>query len=107
MEVVMFTRKVGIATIVPALLTLAATVHASPQNADQQCIFDEYAPIAVQPYKAEENVSYGTYTVLRGAQVYVPAREGLTAEWLSLNVQRALKQQPADAPKDCRPSVKE
>ena len=103
----MFTRTVGIATIVPALLIAAATVHASPNGSDQECVFDKYPATAVQPYRAEENLYYSTYNRLRGAQLYVPAREGLTKEWLALNIQRGLAKQAADAARSCRPDVRE
>jgi hypothetical protein len=52
----------------------------------------------VAPYRAEENFGYGTYTQLRGAQLFVPAREGLTEQWLTLQVQRSLSA-------TCKPGV--
>ena len=74
----MFSRKLGLAAVVPTLLLAAATVNASPNSAEQ-CVFDKYSPVAVAPYRYEQYTGYGNYTVLRGAEVYVPAREGLTA----------------------------
>jgi hypothetical protein len=91
----MFSKLVTKA-LVPALLIGASgavslpTAHAaSPQT----CVFEKYAPVSVEPYSADEIVSYGSYSFLRGAQLYVPAREGLTKEWLEASVQQALAQQ--------------
>jgi hypothetical protein len=91
--------------MVPALLLVAGAVQASPSD-PSQCVFEKYAASSVAPFRSEENVGYGSYTRLRGAQVFVPAREGLTAEWLTLNVQRALSKH-AGAPSEsaCAPSM--
>jgi hypothetical protein len=89
----MFNRNFVKRALVPALLIGAAgaagvpTAHAANP---QSCVFDKYAPIAAQPYSADENLSYGSYSFVRGAQLFVPAREGLTKEWLEASVQRAL-----------------
>ena len=91
----MFTKNKLIKTLLPALLIGAAgavsapTAHASNPNA-QSCVFEKYAPVSVAAYSAEENLNYGSYSFLRGAQLYVPAREGLTKEWLEASVQHAL-----------------
>jgi hypothetical protein len=95
-------RRLEIAAVVPVLLIAAATAHASPNTEAKQCVFGEYEASAVAPYRAEERLGFSTYTRLRGAQIFVPAREGLTAEWLNLNVQRALAQPAAEG---CRPNV--
>ncbi|HKU40459.1 MAG TPA: hypothetical protein VJR89_19995 [Polyangiales bacterium] len=91
----MFTKQLLIALAAPIALA-ASTVHAAAGPSDQ-CVFEKYAPQSVAPYRMEENYGYGTYTKLRGAQLFVPAREGLTAEWLALSVQRALNQGPAES----------
>ena len=101
----MVTQKL-VWTLAPALLLAASTVQASSGSAAEQCIFDKYAVSSVAPFRSEENVGYGTYTRLRGAQLFVPAREGLTAEWLTASVQRALSKHastPAEAA--CKPAV--
>jgi hypothetical protein len=49
------------------------------------CELDRYAPVTVRPHY-ENYVSstegFSSVTQLRGADVFVPARPGLTAEWL-------------------------
>lgn len=85
------------AKLVTAALALAllsgvadfARVHASHPEA-QACVFDKYTPISAAPYMSENSVDFGSYTFLGGAQLFVPAREGLTKEWLAASVQDAL-----------------
>lgn len=84
--------------LVPALLIGAASTssaHAASPGA-QSCVFEKYAPVSVVPYSADENLSYGSYSFVRGAQLFVPAREGLTKEWLEASIQQALA--AADTP---------
>jgi hypothetical protein len=86
----MLLEKVLRGSVLSAVLLSAAAVHAAPSGDAQQCVFNKYAPVTVAPFSSDENVGYGTYTRLRGAQVYVPAQEGLTKEWLAASVQNAL-----------------
>jgi hypothetical protein len=98
----MFTKNVVLALAAPVLLA-ASTVHAAAGDKPEKCVFEKYAPASVAPFRVEENYGMGTYAHLRGAQLYVPAREGLTAEWLSLSVQRALAEGPSE--QACQPAV--
>lgn len=72
-----------------SLLFGAGLSTASAAN-PQACVFDKYSPTAVQPYVTENSFDYGSYSYLGGAQLFVPAREGLTREWLTAAVQNAL-----------------
>jgi hypothetical protein len=87
-----------------AAASTSTTAYARSGDTAEQCVFEKYAVSSVAPYRAEENFGYGTYTRLRGAQLYVPAREGLTAEWLTLSIQQALGKQ-AGGPASCQPAV--
>jgi hypothetical protein len=98
----MFTKKLMLALAAPVLLA-ASTVQAAGGQKPEQCVFEKYAPSSVAPFRIEENYGYGTYPRLGGAQLYVPAREGLTAEWLALSVQRALAEGPSE--EACQPAV--
>jgi hypothetical protein len=101
----MFIQKWSLGLAASALLLAASTVQASASNAEQ-CVFDKYEASSVAPFRSEENVGYGTYTRLRGAQLYIPAREGLTAEWLTRSVERALAQHAASPSEQaCKPVV--
>jgi hypothetical protein len=83
-------------TVIPALLVVAAgTVgvqRAHARAGQSTCVFDHYAPVAAVPYSYDANVAYGSYSFLRGVQLYVPASQGLTREWLEASVQRALRE---------------
>ena len=74
------------------------------------CVFDKYAPVAVSPYIVENSFDYGSFSSLGGAQLFVPAREGLTREWLTASVQHALaaaQASQADGTASCdTPNVK-
>jgi hypothetical protein len=102
----MFTKNIVMSLAVPALLLAASAAQARGNAAADQCVFEKYAVSSVAPFRAEENFGYGTYTRLRGAQLFVPAREGLTAEWLQLSVQQALAKQTGVAGSSaCQPVV--
>jgi hypothetical protein len=97
-ELTMNTRQFAVTALFPLLLGIAAAAQARP--AAESCVLTQYGASSAAPYRAEENVGYGTYTQLRGAQVFVPAREGLTEQWLTLQVQRNLGD-------TCKPGVKD
>jgi hypothetical protein len=103
----MFARNIMMGFAVPALLLAASAVQARGDAATDQCVFEKYAVSSVAPFRSEENYGYGTYTRLRGAQLYVPAREGLTAEWLQLSVEQSLAKQAglANGSPSCQPVV--
>lgn len=83
----LFTRAAGL-----ALLLTSAPVSAAEPKAD--CVFDSYAPSAVAPVIHDEYTSYWTMSWTRGVQLFVPAREGLTKEWLTTRVRTALTSAP-------------
>lgn len=104
----MFARKIAMSFAVPGLLLASMTsqvAQARENAAADQCVFEKYAASTVAPYRAEENYGYGTYTKLRGAQIFIPAREGLTREWLQLSVQNALTKSANPADAACQPTV--
>jgi hypothetical protein len=101
MEVTMYRQITQLAAF-SALLLTASQGAASTKSHASKCVFDQYAALSAVPYNVEENFGYGTYPQLRGAQLYVQAREGLTAEWLTLEVQRALSSSAGAA---CKPGV--
>ena len=91
-------RKMALAALLPLLLA-STTAHANTSKPPHQsALFDPYSVGAVQPYVATESTGYDSYQVLRGALVYIRAREGLTAEWLNFSLQKALAQHTASGP---------
>ncbi len=79
---------------------------ASAAPAPKRCLLNDYSMLQVAPFKTDENFGLGGYTVLKGAQMYVAAKPGLTAEWLTLQVQRELSQLQLGADPLCQPVVK-
>jgi hypothetical protein len=98
--------------LIPGLLALAPQAHArDPREAQQQsCVFGRNAPRTVVAYVAPQDFGGGAelaaYSPLAGAQLYVPAQEGMTAEWLTLQLQRALARNTDDR-NSCGPHVGE
>src|SRR4051812_20894373 len=91
-------HKFVFAALCAALMGVAGGASAMPQKAatsttQDTCVFSKYEASSVAPFNAEENFGYGNYTQLKGAQVFVPAREGLTEQWLTREVQRAFAEQ--------------
>jgi hypothetical protein len=101
----MTTRKLMFAALCTALTAATGSAFAMPQTAKskQACVFSKYEAGAVAPFNGEENFGYGNYTELKGAQVFVPAREGLTEQWLTREVQSAFARKDAAS---CQPAVK-
>jgi hypothetical protein len=98
----MSTWKFALKSVVPALVVAASVGYSHPASASEQCVLEKIVVTSVAPYQTQENDEYASYTRLRGAQFYVPAREGLTPEWLTLSVQRAISKKDTTA---CRPDV--
>jgi hypothetical protein len=101
----MSTRKIVFAALCMALTASAGSALAAPEApaAKDACIFSRYQASTVAPFNGEENYGYGSYTSLKGAQVFVPAREGLTEQWLAREVQGALA---SDTMASCQPTVR-
>lgn len=99
----MFIRKLvtGIvlsaATFVPALSHAGTPTHqeaethqaARSQTTQAPCLLSQYRISSVTPYRVQQNMG-GRIIVnsVTGAQFYVQAEPGLTAEWLWLDLQR-------------------
>lgn len=97
--------------VLSAVLTMP--LLAASARAAEPCVFDKYAPSTVTSYSEEDNLAYGTFSFMRGAQLYIPAQKGLTAEWLQTTIEHALAARAAGSavsPKDavsCNPDVKD
>jgi hypothetical protein len=99
----------GLGAALLAALIGAPIAHASDSAAKpaaEQCVFDTYAPEYVKAYWDEVNYSYGTFTSVKGAQIFIEAQPGLTPEWLTQVVERALQTHGANkTPSDCGPNM--
>jgi hypothetical protein len=83
-----FVAILAAASALPALAF--ATPAASPHGA--HCLLTEHRVTAVQPLRVTERNGRGSSERLAGAQVFVQAEPGLTAEWLQLTIQRHIAQ---------------
>jgi hypothetical protein len=77
-----FITTVALASAVLVPAVSGATPTESP------CILSGHNVLAVEPLKIDEHYGRNVVTRLRGAQVYIQAEPGLTAEWLQLSLQR-------------------
>jgi hypothetical protein len=78
----MFLRR---SLIMAAVLGAAATAGANP--ATDAC-FAEHTVTKVVPHHTAVAAGQGTYDRLVGARAYVPAKPGLTGEWLHAQLAR-------------------
>ncbi|MCY1024027.1 hypothetical protein [Pyxidicoccus sp. MSG2] len=98
----MFNRKlvavvaIGGAFIIPQLATASGLAQ------EPRSILQEHHIASVRPYKIEEHIGKLTSHRIQGAEVYVEAEPGLTAEWLRLKLARHLDAMRSSAPMpDC------
>lgn len=104
----MFTRAF---LFVTALLLAFAVSGARPAPADapdstpRRCIFETYSPQVVEPYYVDVSVGLGPDQLLRGAALFIQAREGLTREWLELSIWSAYAS-PDEMRAGCLPNVR-
>jgi hypothetical protein len=73
-----------------AVSLLLGGAHVPSASATNACVFDSHKPVSVAPYKVDVGIDWGSYSANGGAQLFVPARDGLTREWLAASVQHAL-----------------
>jgi hypothetical protein len=93
-----YVRKIIIAAVWSAA-ALVPTVSFADNASPGPCLLGDHKVLSVAPYKVEGRYVYpgnGAHE-LRGAQIYLAAEPGLTAEWLQLTLERrlgAMKGQP-------------
>ena len=86
------TKLVFTSVAVSLLLGASYVPSASASSPERKssCVFDKHEPVQLAPYSVDAGLDWGSYSYMGGAQLFVPAREGLTPEWLSASVQEAL-----------------
>lgn len=77
-------------SVLAASLLFASTASATSPERASSCVFDKHEPVSVAPYTVDFGMDWGSYSFMGGAQLFVPAREGLTKEWLVASVEHAL-----------------
>jgi hypothetical protein len=103
----MFTKKIATVLVLSIATTLPALALAAPSDSPSHCILKEHRVTKVQALKVTERYGRGTTERLVGAQVFVQAEPGLTAEWLQLTIQRHVTQMGSGAMKDCALDAKD
>lgn len=89
----MSATKLVLTAIAASLLlsgVFASTASATSPERASSCVFDKHEPVTVAPYTVDFGMDWGSYSFMGGAQLFVPAREGLTREWLVASVEHAL-----------------
>lgn len=76
-----------------------------PPGHPPSCVLRDYRVTSVAPYEKTEWVSRSTIRRLRGAELFVVAEPGLTAEWLQLKLNDHLKK-AGDMKTECSLNVK-
>ncbi len=65
---------------------LAASATASADAPKSQCVLGSYGVTAVQPIRRIERFGHFESHRLVGARLFIPARPGLTPQWIQRNV---------------------
>ncbi len=104
---VMNIRNVAKASVLALGFGFAGTASASPSLAERCQLNENYKAVTVAPFRMEEDFGLGGYTTLRGAQVYVAAKPGLTAQWITLSVEHEIARLSKSDDAVCRPAVKD
>lgn len=89
----MSATKLVVTAVAASLLLGGAyvpSVSASSPGRESDCVFDKHEPTTVAPFTVDTAMDWGSHIFASGAQLFVPAREGLTQEWLTATVQREL-----------------
>src|SRR5258707_1868555 len=77
-----------VASAALAAATAVPTISHAGTASRAPCILDEHHVVSVVPYQVEEHFGKHVAQRLRGAQIFIQAEPGLTAEWLQLNLER-------------------
>jgi|GEM_PF-1355147 len=85
----MTATKLVLSAIAASLLFSGVASATGPERVST-CVFDKHEPVSVAPYTVDFGMDWGSYSFMGGAQLFVPAREGLTKEWLAASVEHAL-----------------
>jgi hypothetical protein len=93
-------RRIGLALALGAAVLIPLAASAATPT-EQHCILAGHRVTSVKPYQVVERQGRGSSTRLAGAEVFVQAEPGLTAQWLQLTVERHLGQMKGAHMGDC------
>ncbi len=103
----MLTKKLATALALSLATALPALALAAPSDSPAHCILKEHRVTKVQPLNVTERYGRGSSERLVGAQVFVQAEPGLTAEWLQLSIQRHVAHMGSAGMKNCALDTKD
>jgi hypothetical protein len=101
----MFKKRILAAVALSGAMLAPAASFAGPDR--KPCILNERSISSVTPYRVYQPAGRGMTARLAGAQVFVQAEPGLTAQWLELTLARHIAQMHTTSMKDCAFSVKD
>lgn len=96
-------KKIALAAVLAATTVLPGMALAAPSTAaaPPTCIMKALRVTGVRPLHALLRNGRGTNERLVGAEVFVQAEPGLTAEWLQLTIQRHIAEMRTTDMGDC------
>ena len=98
----MWIRKIAISAVLAAAAVLpGVALAAPPAPAPTSCILKDHRVTGVRALHVVERNGRGANQRLAGAEVFVQAEPGLTAEWLQLTIQRHIAQMSTTNMGDC------
>jgi hypothetical protein len=103
----MFIKKIATVLVLSAATALPALALAAPSDSPTHCIFKEHRVTKVQPLHVTERYGRGSSERLAGAEVFVQAEPGLTAEWLQLSIQRHMARMGSAGMPNCALDAKD
>ena len=87
----MITKYLIACVVAAGLLGSATSSVQASAGAPKACVFDKHSPISADAYSGTDTtVDWGAFPTTHGVQLFVPASECLTKEWLNVSVQHAL-----------------
>jgi len=85
-----------------AITAAIPTLASAADFAAAPCLLGEHRVTSVTPYRVEEHIGKATFTRLQGANIFILAEPGLTAEWLQLTLSRQIAEMRGPATmRDC------
>ena len=92
------------ALVASAMLSSAAPASAAPDANARSCTLASFQVTQVASLYTDEHINQTVYRRFAGAQVFLPARPGLTAEWIRASI--AQHRTNAQAAHECPLDVK-
>lgn len=95
-------RTLFVTSSLSLMLLTGLTASAAPAPRHEgPCAFAGYTVTQVLPYQVEERVGRGVLRRLAGAQLFIPAKQGLTRELVGATVTRHLREMQSTTMAGC------